>query len=123
MKKKNQREQRHEPVFKAVVLVNNQEECDIAKEICKKYDLPIWEDSHAFDWVDHGETYLFYKNTSHGGDDDYAFYIDIIDPEDLEERNVVSMQEFEQLAEQLNPQYDNIDDILIKMKELNRMLN
>lgn len=117
------REERHEPVFKAVVHVTNQEECNVAKEICKKYDLPVWKDKHAFDWVDHGETYLFYKNTSHDTDDCYEFYIDIIDPDDLEERNVVSMEEFEQLAEQLNPQYDSIEDILIKMKELNRILN
>jgi len=114
------REERHEPVFKALVHVNNQEECNIAKEICKKYSLPIWKDKCAFDWVDGGDVYLHYRDT---GYDDYAFYVDIIDPDDFKEHDVVSMEEFEQLAEQLNPQYDGIDDILIKIKELNRMLN
>ena len=117
------REERHEPVFKAVVHVTNQEECNIAKEICKKYSLPIWKDKCAFDWVDHGETYLFYENTGHNGVNEYEFYIDIIDPDDFKEHDVVSMEEFEQLAEQLNPQYDGIDDILSKIKELNRILN
>jgi hypothetical protein len=116
------REERHEPVFKAAVHVTNQEECDILKDLCIKYDLPIWNDVAAFDIVEHDDAYLFYTDAGHG-DDDYCFYIDIIDPDDLEERNVVSMEEFEQLAEQLNPQYDSIEDILIKMKELNRILN
>lgn len=111
------------PVYNCAVHMKNQNDCDIAKEICKKYDLPIWKDKHAFDWVDHGETYLFYKNTSISGNDEYEFYIDVIDPDDLEERNVVSIEEFEQLADQLNPEYDSIEDILIKMKELNRILN
>jgi len=116
------REQRHEPVFKAVVLVTNQEECNVAKNICKTYNLPIWEDESAFDYVDHEGVYLFYKDTG-CNDDNYAFYVDILNHEDLEERNIVSIEEFEQLANELNPQYNSVDDILIKMKELNRMLN
>lgn len=116
------REQRHEPVFKAAVHVTNQEECDALKDLCIKYDLPIWDDKAAFDIVDHDDAHLFYTNASHG-DDDYCFYIDIVDDDVLDERDIVSVEEFEQLAEQLSPQYDSIEDILSKMKELNKIIN
>jgi hypothetical protein len=116
------REQRHEPVFKAAVQVHNQEECDALKKLCIKYSLPIWEDNCAFDIVDHNAAHLFYTNAGHN-DDDYCFYIDIVDDDVLDERDIVSVEEFEELADQLNPQYESIDDILSKMKELNKILN
>ena len=116
------REERHEPVFESAVRVTNQEECDALKALCIKYDLPVWDEKNAFDMVDHKDAYLHYRDSSHA-DGDYCFYIDIVDDEFLDERDVVSVEEFEQLANDLNPQYDGIDDILSKIKELNRMLN
>tara|TARA_R110000868_G_scaffold81734_2_gene231116 strand:- start:920 stop:1282 length:363 start_codon:yes stop_codon:yes gene_type:complete len=116
------REQRHEPVFKSAVHVTNQEECDALKALCIKYSLPIWKDKCAFGILDHNDAYLFYANAGHGHDD-YCFYIDIRDDQELEEYDIVSVEEFEQLAEQLSPEYDSIDDILSKMKELNKILN
>ena len=114
------REQRHEPVFKAAVEVHNQEECDALKELCIKYSLPIWEDDCAFDMVEYDEVHLFYKNVSHDEDDDWCFLIDIMEDEDI---NIVTVEEFEELADQFNPQYKSVDDILSKMKELNNQLN
>jgi hypothetical protein len=116
------REKRHEPVFKAIVLVTNQTQCDAAKMVCKRHNLPIWKDKIAFQYVDHGDAYLHYRDTGHG-DEDYAFYVDIVDREDLEQSNVVSIKEFEELANELDPQYDSVDDILAKMKEINNQLN
>ncbi len=114
------RKQRNEPVFKAAVCVNNQKECNALKILCIKYDLPIWKGKEAFDMMDYDYAHLHYRDA---GNDDYCFYIDIVDEDNLEELNIVSVEEFEQLANDLNPQYDGIDDILSKMKELNRMLN
>lgn len=111
------REQRHEPVFKAAVRVHNQEECDALKELCIKYSLPIWEDECAFAMVDYDDVYLYYADLTDCG---WAFLIDSIDTEDF---NEVTMEEFEELADQLNPQYESVDDILSKMKELNNQLN
>lgn len=113
------REQRHEPVFKAAVQVHNQEECDAMKELCIKYSLPIWEDACAFSMVDYKEVHLFYKGLG-DDDDDWCFYIDIMDDEDID---IVTVEEFEELADQFNPQYNSVDDILSKMKELNNQLN
>ncbi|MFM7978607.1 MAG: hypothetical protein ACKPKO_04765, partial [Candidatus Fonsibacter sp.] len=70
--------------------------------------------------VDYEEVHLFYKNVDNSDHDDWCFYIDIIDVDDV---NEVTVEEFEQLADQLNPQYESVDDILSKMKELNNQLN
>lgn len=112
------REQRHEPVFKAAVQVHNQEECDALKEICIKYSLPIWEDSCAFDMVEDGvDVYLYYDELTDCG---WSFLIDTINTEDFDS---VTIEEFEELADQFNPQYSSVDEILSKMKELNNQLN
>jgi hypothetical protein len=112
-----------EPVFKAIVLVNNQEECNVAKDICLKYSLPVWKDiEQGFKYMEYYDepTYLKYQND---GDKGYiGFYVDCLD-EPQSNYNIVSIEEFEALAEELNPQDYNIDDILSKMKELNNLLN
>jgi hypothetical protein len=114
------KEKRNEPVFKAAVEVTNQKECNALKVLCIKYDLPIWRSKEAFDILDYDYAHLFYGNYA---DDDWGFYVDVKDSDEIEEFDVVSFEEFEQLANNLNPQYDGIDDILSKIKELNRMLN
>ena len=31
-------------IFKAIVEVSHQLDCDIARNICEKYELPMWKD-------------------------------------------------------------------------------
>ena len=114
------KEKRNGPVFKAAVEVTNQKECNALKILCIKYDLPIWRSKEAFDILDYDYAHLFYGNYEN---DDWGFYVDVKDEDEIEELDVVSVEEFEELANDLNPQYDGIDAILSKMKELNRMLN
>jgi hypothetical protein len=112
-------------IFKAAVEVFNQEDCDVAREICERYELPVWNNIDlGFEYVDyegHGLTYLRYQTKEIAEDDDHiGFYVDNMDEDDY---NIVSIQEFEELANDYNPQYKSVDDILSKMKELNNLLN
>ncbi len=55
-----------------------------------------------------------------GGDDE--FYIDCL--EDLDDLKVISLSDFEKLAEEYSGNsYESIDDALSKIKELNNLLN
>jgi hypothetical protein len=110
-------------IFKAIVEVYNQQDCDIAREICERYELPMWEDVYtAFKYVDYNDdrTYLQYYSTE--DDEDYiGFYVDNLDGKD--DYNILSIKEFEELANNYNPQSVNMEDILSTIKELNNFLN
>jgi len=87
------------PIFKAAVIVKNPQECDIARKICEEHELPMWEDVElAFRFVeyDDDETYLKYQDDS--DDNQIGFFVDNIPEDDIEDYNVMSMKEFEELA-------------------------
>lgn len=110
------------PIFKAVVPVFNQKDCNNLRAICEKYELPMWKDvEEAFKYVDYedDQTYLKYDNDH--DEDCRGFYVDNID--DPDEYNEVSTAYFEELAEDYNPQFKSVDNILVKLKELNNLLN
>jgi hypothetical protein len=110
-------------IFKAAVQVCNQSDCNIAREICERYELPMWKDvEHAFEFIDDvDDQYLMYY-TNAVNKDQMGFYIDTLYEED-DNLNIMSMEEFEALAEDYNPQYKSVEDILSKIKELNNLLN
>jgi hypothetical protein len=117
------------PIYKAIVLVHDQEDCDVAREICLKYSLPVWKDiATGFEYVDYNDpddepTYLQYQHKhSTRNDDNVGFYVDSIE-DGIDNYNLVSIEEFEALANTLNPEYDSIEDILSKLKEINNILN
>lgn len=86
------------PIFKAAVIVKNPQECDIARKICEEHELPMWEDVElAFRFVKYDAvgTYLKYQQEE---DDITGFFIDYIPEDDIEDYNVMSMKEFEELA-------------------------
>ena len=115
----------HHSIFKAAVQVSNQEECNIAREICERYELPMWKDvDFAFDYVDYeNDDFAYLKYSTYAEDEDrIGFYIDDIDEEN-DNLNIMSIEEFEALCEDYNPQYKSVDDILSKLKELNNILN
>lgn len=114
-------------IFKCIVEVLKQSDCDKLREVCERYELPMWKDvDHAFEYVDYEDedrsTYLKYESKEDASDEDHTgFYIDNVDDED--EYDIVSFEKFESLADDYNPQYKSVDDILAKLKELNNLLN
>ena len=110
------------PIYKTAVLMEDQEDCDYAKDICLKYELPIWKRSDAFHYTGE-ETYLFCF--AEMDDKEVSFYVDELSDDELEEKelNVISIGEFETLAQELDPLYDDLDAILAKVKELNYTIN
>lgn len=116
------------PIYKAIVSVHNQEDCDVAREICLKYSLRVWKDiDSGFEYIeyDDGPTYLQYQGKDSSRDDDsIGFYVDSLENDkDEDDYKLVSIEEFESLANDLNPIYIDIEDILSKIKELNNILN
>ena len=114
------------PIFKAIVMVEDQSDCDVAREICERYELPVWKDvTLAFDYVEYDEdnpTYL--QHSEQDSDEDrIGFFVDSIEGREDETLNIVTIEEFEALCEDYNPQFKNMEDILSKMKELNNLLN
>jgi hypothetical protein len=111
-------------IFKAAVEVYDQEHCNKMKDLCERYNLPIWKDIDlAFEYLDDQEDqYLKYCDNANDKDR-IGFYIDTLDDDEDDDLNIVSMQEFELLAEDYNPQYKSVDDILSELKELNNLLN
>jgi hypothetical protein len=111
-------------IFKAAVQVYDQSDCDKLRDICEKYELPIWKDVElGFNYMDDEEDqYLKYWENV---DDDLriGFYIDTLDDDQDDDLNIIPMEEFEELADNYNPQLKSVDDILSKMKELNNLLN
>jgi hypothetical protein len=112
------------PIFKAAVEVYDQTHSDKLKDICERYELPIWKEVEiGFEYMDDDEDqYLKYCDNV---DDDrrVGFYIDTLDEENDDDLNIMSMEEFEALADDYNPQFKSVDDILSKLKELNNILN
>lgn len=88
------------PIFKAAVIVTNQKECDVARKICEEHELPTWEDVElAFKFVEYDEDDDIYLKYQQEEDDNTGFFIDHISQEnDIEDYNVMSMKEFEELA-------------------------
>lgn len=88
------------PIFKAAVIIKNQKECDIARKICEEHELPMWEDVElAFIFVEYDEDDDIYLKYQQEEDDNTGFFIDRISQEDnIEDYNVMSMKEFEELA-------------------------
>jgi len=111
-------------IFKTAVEVYDQEHCNKMKDLCERYNLPIWKEVEiGFEYMDDNEDqYLKYCDNANDKDR-IGFYIDTLDDDQDDDLNIVSMQEFELLAEDYNPQYKSIDDILSELKELNNLLN
>lgn len=111
-------------IFKAAVEVYNQSDCDKMKDLCERYEIPIWKEVElGFEYMaDDEDQYLKYieNNTD---DRRQGFYIDTLDEENDQDLNIMSMETFEALADDYNPQFKSIDDILAKLKELNNILN
>jgi hypothetical protein len=108
------------PIYKAAVFMKDQEDCDYARDLCLKYELPVWKRSDAFDYSGRG-THLFCS----GIKGELSFYVDSFCDDYIVENdlNVVSIEEFETLAQEMNPQSDDMDDILAKVRELNYKIN
>ncbi len=116
------------PIFKAIVMVEDQSDCDVAREICERYELPMWKDvTLAFEYVEYDDDDIYFQHQSKedaGDDDRIGFFVDKIDDiEENETLNIVTMKEFEALCEDYNPQFNNMEDILSTLKELNNLLN
>jgi methyl coenzyme M reductase subunit D len=113
-------------IFKAAVEVYDQSDCDKLRDICERYELPIWKEVElGFKYIDDNDDvdqYLKYY-TNADDKDRIGFYIDTLDEENDEHLNIMPMEEFEELADNYNPQFKSVDDILSKMKELNNLLN
>ena len=107
-------------VYNVAVLMNNQEECDYAKELCLKYELHIWQRHDAFDYAGH-YTYLFY----YAEGNKMIFYVDVLENCDFEDKGltIITIGEFETLAQEIHSIYSNMDDIIAKLKELNHIIN
>lgn len=114
----------HHSIFKAAVEVYNQSDCDKLKDLCEKYELPIWKEVEiGFEYMDDSEDqYLKYCENAND-DRRVGFYIDTLDEENDQDLNIMYMAQFEALCEDYNPQYKSVDDILAKLKELNNILN
>jgi hypothetical protein len=112
------------PIFKAAVEVYDQTHSDKLKDICEKYELPIWKEVEiGFEYMaDEEDQYLKYCTNA---DDDrrVGFYIDTLNEENDDHLNIMSMEEFESLADDYNPQFKSVEDALSKIKELNNILN
>lgn len=106
------------PIYKSAVLMEDQSECDLAKDLCIKYDLPIWEEKNAFQFQQGHKNYFFFY-TRNG---ENHFYVDILDIDEITDFNLISLEDFEVLCEELAPEQD-IDEIISKIKELNNIVN
>ena len=112
-------------IFKAAVEVYNQEHSDKLKDLCEKYELPIWKEVEiGFEYVDDDDVDQYLKYCTNANDKDrIGFYIDTLDEENDDDLNIMSMEEFEELADDYNPQFKSVEDALSKIKELNNILN
>lgn len=112
------------PIFKAAVKVFNQEDCNNLRALCETHEIPIWKEVElGFAYINDEENqYLKYFENN---DDDRreGFYIDVLEEDDDEHLTIMSIEEFEALADDYNPQFKSIDDILSTLKELNNILN
>ena len=113
------------PIFKAAVEVYDQTHSDKLKDICERYELPIWKETElGFEYIDDIDEDQYLKYCTNADDKDrIGFYIDTLDEENDEHLNIMSMEEFEELADNYNPQFKSVEDALSKIKELNNILN
>lgn len=114
----------HHSIFKAAVEVYSQSDCDKLKDLCEKYELPIWKEVEiGFEYMDDAEDqYLKYcKNPN--DDRRVGFYIDTLFEDEDGDLTIMYIPQFEALCEDYNPQFKSIDDILSTLKELNNILN
>lgn len=105
------------PIFKTAVLVLNQEECEIAKQICLDNELPIWDDvEEAFRFVDYGDddddTYLQHTKDNK---EFIGFCVDNLD--DPDDYNIISMEEFQKLAENYSFKDLSLEQLKEKFQE------
>jgi hypothetical protein len=117
-------EKKQHPIFKAIVIVSNQEDCDRARELCERYSIPVWKEdiNLAFDYVEYtGEpTYLRYQSErqADGDQDRIGFYIDgLYDNDPSDNYNIMTLEQFQELANDYNPEFNSIDDILAVFKQ------
>ena len=114
-------------IYKAIVKVHNQDECDVARDICLKHSLPVWEEIDlGFKYIepDDDDISIYLRYTKDDRGESYTgFYVDNLDNKNEDDYNLVSIEEFEALANDLNPIYIDIEDILSKIKKLNNILN
>lgn len=115
------------PIFKAIVMVEDQSDCDVAREICERYELPMWKDvTLAFKYVDYDDDDIYFQHQSKEDatqEDHIGFFVDNFDGKDIDDYNIVTIEEFEALCEDYNPQFKNMEDIVSTLKELNNLLN
>jgi hypothetical protein len=110
------------PIFKAAVEVYDQTHSDKLKDICERYELPIWKEVEiGFEFMDDSEDQYLKYCENNVDDRRVGFYIDTLNEED--DLNIMSMEEFEALADDYNPQFKSVDDILSTLKEINNILN
>lgn len=114
-------------IYKSIVLVHNQEDCDVARDICLEHSLPVWEEIDlGFEYIeeDDDDVSLYLRYREDDRDESYTgFYVNNLDDKSEDDYNLVSIEEFESLANDLNPIYNDMDDILSKLKEINNILN
>jgi len=108
------------PIYKSAVLMYDQAECDFVRDLCIKYELPIWQEDNAFDIVRDHDNYLFFYINEFSKE--YHFLVDILADHELNNVNVILLEDFEALCEDLNPEED-ITDIISRIKELNNIVN
>ncbi len=111
--------EKQHPIFKAIVEVSNQEDCNRAREICERYSLPLWEDIDlAFEYIEYDDpTYLKYQSDKDTNDSTrIGFYVDVLETSDGI-RDVVTLEQFQELANNYNPEFNSIDDILAVFKQ------
>jgi hypothetical protein len=111
--------EKNHPIYNAVVPVFDQRDCDKARRICEKYSIPTWVDKEAgFEYVDNQNipTYLQY-NLNELEEDYIGFYISLLEkPEGS--FNIVSIEEFKELAKTFNQEEDDtIESIIAMFKE------
>lgn len=108
-------------IFKTIVEVENQSDCDELRNICENHELPMWTNiDHAFAYMgdDSDKIYLQYQSKKETTNEDHVgFFVDTAEDYVKNNFNIVSIQEFEELAKDYNPKYDSIDDILTLFKQ------
>jgi hypothetical protein len=110
--------QKH-PIFKAVVFVTNQEECDVARRICEENELPMWRDvKEAFRYVDYDDDYTYVKYQGDVEKDNIGFFVDFISEDEIDEYTIISMEEFEELARNYSYKDLSLKELKQKFEEV-----
>ena len=109
-------------IFKAIVIVDNQSDCNVAREICERYELPMWKNKDlAFEYIhyDDADVYLQYQ-TEEDVTDEYhiGFFVETIDDIEGKDLDIVTIDKFEELANDYNPQHKSLEEIVSKFNEV-----